>query len=51
MSITDERRQVVSFTDKYYSNLVRFVAGGARIKLYDTQESLLQNSGVSIAKQ
>ena len=26
MSITRERRQVVSFTDKYYSNLVRFVA-------------------------
>ena len=26
MSITDERRKVVSFTDKYYSNKVRFVA-------------------------
>ena len=27
MSITDERKRVVSFTDKYYSNQVRFVAG------------------------
>ena len=26
MSITDERKRVVSFTDKYYSNQVRFVA-------------------------
>ena len=26
MSITDERRKVVSFTDRYYSNKVRFVA-------------------------
>jgi len=26
MSITDERKKAVSFTDKYYSNLVRFVA-------------------------
>ena len=26
MSITDERRRVVSFTDKYYSNQLRFVA-------------------------
>ena len=26
MSITDERKQAVNFTDKYYSNLVRFVA-------------------------
>ncbi len=26
MSITDERKKVVSFTDKYYSNKVRFVA-------------------------
>ena len=26
MSITDERRRVVGFTDKYYSNQVRFVA-------------------------
>lgn len=69
MSITAERKKVVGFTDKYYSNKVRFVAakdgkfdpgnlagktigaqratvsatwleknaGGARIKLYDTQ--------------
>ena len=69
MSITGERKKVVSFTDKYYSNKVRFVAakgagfdpgkltgktigaqratvaaswleknaGGAKIKLYDTQ--------------
>ena len=69
MSITDERKKVVSFTDRYYSNKVRFVAakgggfnpgklagrtigaqratvaagwleknaGGAKIKLYDTQ--------------
>ena len=69
MSITEERKKVVGFTDKYYSNKVRFVAakgggfdpgnlagktigtqratvaagwleknaGGARIKLYDTQ--------------
>ena len=26
MSITEERRQLVSFTDRYYSNVVRFVA-------------------------
>lgn len=26
MSITDERKKAVNFTDKYYSNLVRFVA-------------------------
>ena len=26
MSITDERKRVVSFTDKYYSNQLRFVA-------------------------
>ena len=69
MSITAERKKVVGFTDKYYSNKVRFVAakdggfdpgnlagktigaqratiaaswleknaGGAKIKLYDTQ--------------
>ncbi|MCY4487429.1 MAG: ABC transporter substrate-binding protein [Deltaproteobacteria bacterium] len=69
MSITTERKKVVGFTDKYYSNKVRFVAakeggfdpgnlagktigaqratvsaswleknaGGAEIKLYDTQ--------------
>ena len=27
MSITEERKRVVSFTDKYYSNQARFVAG------------------------
>ena len=69
MSITAERKKVVGFTDKYYSNKVRFVAakdggfdpgkltgkaigaqratiaaswleknaGGAKVKLYDTQ--------------
>ena len=26
MSITEKRRQLVSFTDRYYSNVVRFVA-------------------------
>lgn len=26
MSITEERRQLVSFTDRYYSNVVRFMA-------------------------
>ncbi len=27
MSITEERRRLVSFTDRYYSNVVRFVTG------------------------
>ena len=60
MSITEERKRVVSFTDKYYSNQARFVAGknigaqratiaaswleenagGAQVKLYDTQENV-----------
>ena len=30
MSITDERKRVVSFSDKYYSNQVRFVAAKGR---------------------
>ena len=47
MSITEERRQVVSFTDKYYSNLVRFVA--AKDTAFDPGDLTGRNVGAQRA--
>ena len=47
MSITEERRQVVSFTDKYYSNLVRFVA--AKDAAFDPDDLTGKNIGTQRA--
>ena len=37
MSITGKRRRLVAFTDRYYSNLVRFGPGRARVSIRPRQ--------------
>lgn len=44
MSITEERKQSVAFTDKYYSNLVRFV--GPKGRSIDTSEAGLKGKSI-----
>ncbi|MSO70345.1 MAG: transporter substrate-binding domain-containing protein [Alphaproteobacteria bacterium] len=44
MSITDERKQAVGFTDRYYSNLIRFV--GPKGKAIDTSETGLKGKSI-----
>lgn len=44
MSITEERKQSVAFTDRYYSNLVRFV--GPKGRDIDTSEAGLKGKSI-----
>ncbi len=44
MSITEERKQAVGFTDRYYSNLVRYV--GPKGKAIDTSEAGLEGKSI-----
>ncbi len=44
MSITEERKQSVAFTEKYYSNLVRFV--GPKGQNIDTSEEGLKGKSI-----
>ena len=50
MSITEKRRQLVSFTDRYYSNVVRFVARkGSGFDPADTADKTIGAARATIA--